>query len=55
MVLKDKNVVINLSYDEDGYALIDIQTIGNTAELERPCIEVKLNNMLIHDMFDGEE
>jgi hypothetical protein len=58
MILRDerKGVEITLEYDEDGYPLVNISLGGGfQGDNDRPAVEVKLDGVLIHDMFDDQD
>jgi len=58
MVLRDERngVEIILEYNEDGYPLVNISLGGGfQGDNDRPAVEVKLDGVLIHDMFDDED
>lgn len=53
--LKYRGVEIELDFDEDGFPLISISTDGMIDENWRPTVEVNLNNVMIHNMFNHDE
>ncbi len=58
MILRDDNngVEITLEYDEDGYPLVNISLGGGfQGDNDRPAVEVVLDGVMIHDMFDDED
>lgn len=56
MKLEANGITIELEFDGDGFPLISIDTGGGFyAENYRPTVEVKLNDVEIHDMFDEED
>jgi hypothetical protein len=58
MILRDDNngVEITLEYDEDGFPLVNIDLGGGFyGDNQRPTVEVKLDGVLIHDMFDDQD
>lgn len=58
MLLKDENtgVEVRLEYDGDGFPIVSISTGGGFYNGDyRPTVEVKLNDVVIHDMFDEED
>jgi hypothetical protein len=58
MILRDDNnsVEITLEYDEDCFPLVRIDLGGGFyGDNQRPTVEVKLDGVLIHDMFDDED
>lgn len=56
MTLKENGLEIHLDFDEDGFPIINIETGGNYAnENFRPTIDVVINGVKIHDMFDDND
>lgn len=56
MKLEANGITIELEFDGDGFPLINIDTGGGYyAENQRPTVEVKLNDVMIHDMFDEDD
>jgi len=56
MKLEANGITIELEFDGDGFPLISIDTGGGFyAEHYRPTVEVKLNDVEIHDMFDEDD
>lgn len=54
--LKHNGVEVTIDFDEDGFPIVSIDTGGGFyAENHRPTVEVKLNDIQIHDMFDNED
>jgi hypothetical protein len=57
----DNGLVINVHTDEDGFPSISIDTSGGlysrmrTKPDIRPTVEVKLNDIVIHEMFDESD
>lgn len=55
-VMQDRGIEIDLSYDAEGFPLVKISMGGSySGELYRPAVEVVLEGVTIHDMFDNEE
>lgn len=55
MKLSTDNVEITLEFDEDGFPLISIDLNGFQAEHSRPAVEIKLNQVVVHEMFDDSD
>ena len=58
MILREDNngIEIELTYDGDGFPLVRIDLGGGFyGDNQRPSVEVKLDGVLIHDMFDDED
>lgn len=56
MTLKDNGITIDLEYDEDGFTTITINTGGGFyAEHLRPTVDVILNDVNIHEMFQDDD
>lgn len=54
--LRDRGIEIELSYDEDGFPSIRVNAGGNySGEYSRPTVEIVLEGVTVHDMFDNEE
>jgi hypothetical protein len=52
----DNGLVINVHTDEDGFPSISIDTSGGLYSSNiRPTVEVKLNDIVIHEMFDESD
>lgn len=47
--INEKGTEITLTFDEDGYPIINIQC--SCCDEDRPAVEITLNNKLIHEMF----
>jgi hypothetical protein len=55
MKLTDKNGnTVEMTYDEEGFPTISINTSCTSAD-NRPCIEVTVNNVVVHEMFENDE
>jgi hypothetical protein len=47
---------INVYEDEDGFPIVSIDTSGGFYSSNiRPTVEVKLNDIVIHEMFDESD
>jgi hypothetical protein len=58
MILRDDNngIKITLEYNGDGFPLVNIDLGGGfSGDDQRPTVEVKLDGVLIHDMFDDQD
>lgn len=56
MKIEQNGITIELEFDSDGYPLISIDTNGGfSADKQRPAVEVELNGVEIHEMFDEED
>jgi hypothetical protein len=58
MVIRDENTgfEVTVTFDAEGFPLVSIETGGGFyAENFRPTVEVKLNGMMIHEMFDEDD
>lgn len=52
----DTGFTVEVTFDEDGFPLVRIDTGGGYYSANfRPAIEVRLNDVLIHEMFDDED
>jgi hypothetical protein len=55
-IIDKTGIEIELDYDEDGYPLVSISAGGGyTGEHQRPAVQVQLNGVEIHDMFNAED
>ena len=54
MTLRDEDtgIEITLNYDEDGFPLIGIHTSDGFHANQRPTVDVAMNGVCIHEMFD---
>jgi hypothetical protein len=49
-------VEVTINFDSDGFPIVSIDTNGGFyTEKYRPTVEVNLNGVQIHDMFDEED
>lgn len=56
MKIEQNGITINLEFDEDGFPLVSIETGSNYyADNQRPTVEVKLNDVTVHEMFSEEK
>lgn len=56
MTLKDNGITIDLEYDGDGFPTITINTGGGFySEHLRPTVDVILNDVNIHEMFQNDD
>jgi hypothetical protein len=55
MRIEHNGIIIDLEFDGEGFPILDIVTDGYYGDNDRPTIEINLNGVEIHDMFDSEE
>jgi hypothetical protein len=55
MILEDDNVKITVEYDGDGFPEITIELNGFTGDHDRPTVDVTLDGVMIHEMFDEDD
>lgn len=56
MKIEYAGLTIEIETDQDGFPIVNIATNGGLyAENFRPTIEVNLNNVQIHDMFEHDD
>jgi hypothetical protein len=56
MKVTHRGIEIDLEFDGDGFPLISINTGGNySGDRHRPTVEIKLENVVIHDMFSSDD
>lgn len=54
MILKHRGVEIVLDFDGEGFPLVSIKLDGMIDNNWRPTVEVKVNGVMVHDMFVEE-
>lgn len=56
MKIEQNGITIVLVFDEDNFPIINIDTqSGYMSDKQRPSVEVKLNDVMIHNMFDHDD
>jgi hypothetical protein len=55
MKLTDKQGnTVEMTYDGEGFPIVSIET-KLTGDNDRPSIEVAVNNVVVHEMFENDE
>lgn len=55
MTLESNGITVKLEFDEDGFPEVSIDTGGGFhAENMRPTVQVKVNDVTVHEMFSEE-
>ena len=55
MKVEIDGVEVEITFDADGFPRIDITLAGFESETGRPTVDVVLNGVVIHDLFDNTD
>lgn len=56
MKIEQNGIIIVLVFDGDGFPVVNIDTqSGYMSDKQRPSVEIRLNDVMVHSMFDHNE